>query len=180
MNTINEFIKKSKNGDEEAFTYLIQYIEDDLYRIAEIRLKSIDDINEAIQKTIINIYKNINKIRNDKYFKTWAIKILINETNKLYKINKKKMNISEISTIENNIYIDNEINKLEEELDFKILIKNLNDDEKLILTLKYNSEYSLQDISKILNMNVNTVKTKYLRLKEKLKKNYYERNDING
>ena len=80
---MNELIEKAKQGCIESFEKLILYYQQDLYRIAKIRLNTNDDISDAIQNTIINIYKNLKKLKNNTYFKTWIIKILINECNKI-------------------------------------------------------------------------------------------------
>ena len=40
----------AQKGDMEAFSNLIMSFEQDLYRIASIRLKSADDIDDAIQE----------------------------------------------------------------------------------------------------------------------------------
>ena len=49
------------------------------------RLFSEDDINEAVQNTIVNSFISIKSLKNEKYFKTWIIRILINECNHIYK-----------------------------------------------------------------------------------------------
>ena len=71
------------------------------------------------------------------------------------------------------------ISESNSKMDFEILIDKLNYDEKLIVTLFYNNNYSCKEISYILKMNVNTVKSKLLRAKEKVK-NYYKGGIYNG
>ncbi len=56
---------------------LFCYLE--MYLIAKTKLKNEEDIADAIQETIYSCYKNLKKLRDDKLFKTWLIKILINE-----------------------------------------------------------------------------------------------------
>ena len=86
---MEEIIEKAKKGDNQAFTVLITNMQSELYKIAKLRLKSDDDINEAVQETIIKAYSSIKKLKNNQYFKTWIIKILINECNSIYQKNKK-------------------------------------------------------------------------------------------
>ena len=59
---MDDLINKAKNGDKTAFTYLIQDIQNDLYRIAKTRLSDDNDISDAIQETMINAYRNIKKL----------------------------------------------------------------------------------------------------------------------
>lgn len=172
---MENIITKIQNGDELAFKQLSQSIEKDLYRIAKTRLKNDDDIKDAIQNTMISVYKNVKKINNIDYFKTWMIRILINECNKIYNLNKKKNNVFDklkVGSI-SSIY-DNSIQNLNDTLNFEYLIDQLNYDEKIVITLYYNSQFSCTEISNILKINVHTIKTRLNRAKNKLKKLYKE------
>ena len=52
------------------------------------------------------------------------------------------------------------------------MLKGLNYKEKLIIILFYSQDYSIKEISKMLKMNENTVKTNMFRAKAKIKNNY--------
>ena len=67
METLEELIKKAKRKDIKAYTKIFQNIEKDLYRIAYTKLKSTEDINDAIQNTMIIIFKNIKQLKEDCY-----------------------------------------------------------------------------------------------------------------
>ena len=81
---MEELVEKAKNGDKNSFTKLMLMVERELYYIAKSRLKDDDDVYDAIQETTIIAYKNIGKLKENQYFKTWIIRILINETNLIY------------------------------------------------------------------------------------------------
>ena len=57
-------------------------------------------------------------------------------------------------------------------LGFDILIKDLQVEEKIILTLYYCSRYTTKEIAKILKKNDNTIRSKIARAINKLKKQY--------
>lgn len=171
---MEELIIKAKKGDKKAFTELVLNIQNDLYRIGKTRLNDDNDIGDAIQETMIKSYKNIRKLKNNEKFKSWIIKILINECNSIYKKRRKKQILFDKISEEN--LINNQIDSIQESdlnMDFETLIKNLNYEEKLVITLFYSNKCSCNEISDILNMNINTVKSKLNRAKEKIKK-YYE------
>ena len=86
---MEELVEKAKYGDKEAFTTLILSVENELYNIAKIRLKDNEDIYDAVQETVLIAFKSIKKLRQVQYYKTWIIKILINQTNKIYKQKNK-------------------------------------------------------------------------------------------
>lgn len=133
------------------------------------RLFSEDDINEALQNTIVNSFISIKSLKNEKYFKTWIIRILINECNHIYK--KKNQNIFEEYNEESikemsRDYISDSIHKI----DFLELVKNLNYEERMIITLFYSEELSIKEIGNVMDIPQSTVTTKLSRARNKLKK----------
>lgn len=169
---MEELIKKARKGDNQAFTELIQSIQNDLYRIAKIRLNNEDNVKDAIQNCIFNIYRNLDKLKKIEYFKTWAIKILINECNKIYHKIEKQYKLIEITDKKETIERDKAIKESNDKLDFELAMSHLNYEEKIVITLIYNNRYSCNEIAKILKTNVNTIKSRLLRGKEKLRKYY--------
>lgn len=166
-----EMVLKAKKGDKEAFTELILEIEDDLYKIARTRLNNQEDIFDAIQETMISAYKSIGKIKKVEFFKTWIIKILINKCNDVYK------NIHNVELDEKIIGkqdINNPIINLENNLNFEYIMKILNYDERIAMTLYYLEEYTTKEIGELLKTNENTIKTRIRRAKEKIKDNLKE------
>lgn len=164
-----ELVLKAKKGDKEAFTELILQLEDDLYKIARTRLNNQEDIFDAIQETIISAYKSIGKLKKIEFFKTWIIKILINKCNDVYKniyeveLDGRKSSESDFS---------NSIVNLENDLDFEYIIKILNYDERIAMTLYYLEEYTTKEIGEILKISENTIKTRIARARLKIKNNY--------
>ena len=117
---MNDLIESAKKGDKNAFTKLIQNIQYDLYRIAQARLNDIYDMNDAIQNTMINAYKHIKKLKDNSMFKSWIIKILINECNRVYMSKKKKNDL--FDKLENNSpnsVEENTFNKINSKIDFE-------------------------------------------------------------
>lgn len=175
---MEDLIEQAKRGDEEAFTKLAISMQMELYKIAHMRLSS-DDAADAIQETMIIAFKSINKLREIQYFKTWLIRILINECNKIYK-KKKSQNINEVSDVaifNTVIRSQDEFAKVNDNIIFNQMLKKLSDEERLILTLYYMEKYTNKEIGKILKMNENTVKTKISRAKEKIRVTYINKED---
>lgn len=171
---MEELIKKAQNGDKNAFTDIILQIRNDLYKIAKTRISNDDDIEDLIQDTMIETYKHIKKLREPEKFKMWVIKILVNKCNKLYK--KKYRNDISIDeyNMENYIILNSQ-KDIEDDLNFYYLIKKLKYEERIVLVLHYMEQYSVKDISKILKINENTVKTHLFRARERIKKNLNEK-----
>ena len=149
-----KLIKEAKKGNTESFSKLILIYEKDLYNIAKSRLYIEDDVCDAVQETILIAYQKIKNLLNPSKFKIWLIKILINECNKIYK-NKEK-NFYDIDENLDSI----SYNKMDSNFDFLNLINVLDTNEKNIFILYYQEGYTCKEISKILNINQNTIRSK--------------------
>ena len=171
---MEELIKRSLQGDQDAYIELIESIQIEMYKIATSQLNNIDDVNDAIQETIIHSYNKLHTLKNINYFKTWIIKILINQCNLIHRKRKKQLGLfNKISNLVNNsTYTNNIFQEVESNIDFDLLIQHLNYNERLIFTLYYRNKYTPTEISNILNINVNTVKSRIYRAKQKIQNLY--------
>lgn len=169
---MEELIEKAKNKDEEAYEIIINEIKPILYRVAKAKLDNEEDIHDAISETIFSAYEKLSELKENKYFQTWIIRILINRCNYIYKTNSRHLRLIEKTTYSDSIdnYYDDSIDKLEGKINFEMLIENLNSDEKIVFVLYFYLNYDTNEISKILNVNVNTIKSRLLRGKEKIAK----------
>ena len=161
---MEEIVKRAKNGEIRALEELIHINEVKLYKTARSILADNDDIEEAIQQTIILVYKNIYKLKKEKYFTTWMMRILINECKKIWNQNSKRDKM--FSDLEDH----KEIVEKEQE-DYGFVTKALNGLDKEfreVTILYYYDEFSVKEISKILNLPQGTVKSRLARARLKL------------
>ena len=149
-----------------------------MYRVAFGILKSDEEISDAISNTIVIIFEKIHTLRNEEFFKTWLIRILINECYKIYKQNKKIIyleNCNEGTLSYNDTYGDFEIRNI---------VNKLDKDLKEVVILYYFEDFSVKQISKILKIPEGTVKSRLSRARSKLGKKMlndnWERSDFNG
>ena len=168
---LEDLVKRAKKGDAEAFTDLILSIRSDLYKLSKARLSNEDDIQDVIQETMIEACQKLYQLRDVSKFKFWIIRILINNCNKKYNKCKKEDILNEPYDETVDLANCDNMDIVENTLDFYRLISPLEYDERLIIILYYNEKYTTKEIGKILSMKDNTVKSKLLRAKDKIKNN---------
>lgn len=159
---IVKLVKKSKKGNDIAFSTLIKNYEKDLYRVAIAITKNNEDALDCIQETILKAYTNIKNLRQEKYFKTWLIKILINQCNYIVEKNRKSSNCFNENI--HNSYMDNSA-----EIEIKSIINNLEEELKILIILYYYEDMGISDISEILKIPKGTIKSRLSRARGKLK-----------
>lgn len=163
MIKIDELVEEAKNGSKEAFSRLIIDIENYLYKIARTKLHNEEDIQDAIQNTILNAYLNIDKLRDNHFFKTWITRILINECNKIYKYSKKNTDL-----FEKYINVTGSLGPVES-ISFDEIIEILDESTKRIFELYYKENLSIKEISKKMNIGESTIRSVLSRGRKKIK-----------
>ncbi|WP_460295373.1 sigma-70 family RNA polymerase sigma factor [Clostridium sardiniense] len=163
-------VRKAKNGERDAFSELIRENKLSLYKIARGMLKRECDIEDAIQNTIMKALESINGLKNNNYFKTWLIRILINECNIILRNNKRE-NLVDVSESFSGLRHDDKY----ENLDITNAVNMLEIDLREVVVLYYYEDFKQKDIAEILGIKEGTVRTRLLRAKKKLKEALGER-----
>ena len=156
---MDKLVMKAKKGDKDSFSQLIYIYQNDLYRLAKSRLNEEQDVYDVIQETIISAYESIQKLHKPSSFKSWLFKILINKCNDVYKNKTNDIELDENLKLVNNSSSSFELNEY---------LNILSNDEKTIIILHFIEGYSFKEISKILEINENTVRSKLHRAKAKI------------
>ena len=166
-------VKKSKQGDGNAFSKLIKLFEKDLYRVAIAMLKNNDDALDCIQETILSAYKSIKGLAQAEYFKTWLIKILINKCNDALKKKSKTIPYSEIPAVAEGY-------QSTDKFEVRDAVDHLEDELKVLVVLYYFQDISIGDIAAALRIPEGTVKSRLSRARSRLKEllNYSEKGVI--
>lgn len=159
---------QSKRNKEQQFTKLLEENKLRFYKTAKIILKNDDDIYDALQDALISMYQNYDSLDNIDYFSTWGTRIVINKCYDF--LRKKKNNIIPLDEItENDIklstYDEYEIDKY----GIKKAMEYLSEDQKLITILYYYDDYSIKEISQIVEIPEGTVKSRLSKAREILK-----------
>lgn len=150
------------------FTKLIEENKLKFYKTAKVILKNDDDIYDALQEALISIYQNYKQLKDKKYFSTWATRIVINKCYDL--LRKNRNNIIPIDEkVENDMKIAQYDEYEVDEYGIKDAMKYLNEDLKLIMILYYYDNYSVKEISQIINIPEGTVKSRLSKAREVLK-----------
>lgn len=158
-------VKKAMRGDKEAFIALMDKHSDSMLRIAHGYLSREADIADAIQDTILDAYEHLSSLKEPRYFKTWLIRILLNNCNHIYSKNKNYIPLEEVS--EN---LADEAQEVDTPLlRFCELLSYVSEENRLCFQLYYGEELTTREIADILNLNESTIRSRMHREKLRLK-----------
>jgi len=156
---LEEIFNKLKSCDnKENFELLYNNYNNLVYKIAFTILKNKDDSEDIVQVVFSKIYSLPKDKLPTKHILSWIYSVTKNESISLLRKKKNNMSIEEVYDIpDENDEINNSINKIE----FKNLISKLDETEKEIISLKVISGLTFDEISKLLNKPIGTIKWKY-------------------
>lgn len=165
-NKLNEIrlIKESMKGNKESFGILIKNNKEYLYKMAFLYVKDEQDALEVIHETVYRGFLNIEKLKKAKFFNTWITRILINVSIDFLKKKGKNEMLDENTPIRKEKC---EIST-EEKLDLYNAIDLLNDNYKTVIIMMYFNDMKIKDISRVMEIPENTVKTYLRRAKQAL------------
>ncbi|WP_343769581.1 sigma-70 family RNA polymerase sigma factor [Clostridium malenominatum] len=165
-----KLVNKTIDGDKESFNMLIQGRKEHIYKIAYSYVNNVDDALDIVQDVIYKALTSIESLKNPQYFNTWLTRITINCAINHLRKSKKIVYVDE-SNIKD-IGIDS--TNREEIMDLRRELQKLDVKYKTVIILKYFEDMTLNEISQVLDLPINTVKTHLYRALEKLKINLKE------
>jgi RNA polymerase sigma-70 factor (ECF subfamily) len=154
---------------KEKLGELILTSERQMYATAKSILQRDTDCADAISETIVKAFSGIEKLRQDKYAKTWLMRILINECHNLLRKNNKLVSFEEYA----------EVKEMEvpEKKDYSELYKallHLPEGLRITVTLYYMEEFSVKEVAAIMDISEGAVQKRLARAREQMKKELQE------
>lgn len=161
---MEDLVRNAKCGNKDACSALFTSVRTDLIKVARKYLSNPDDCEDAVQNAIEIALKRIYRLKNNKYFKTWITRIVINECLKMY----ATPSYTEIPLDE--LLCEYEIfDSIDDDIDFKNIIAGLSDEDKKINILFHQYKFTLKEIAENMGMKESTVKSRLYRNSNKLK-----------
>jgi RNA polymerase sigma-70 factor (ECF subfamily) len=175
--TEQHLIQRAQKGDQEAFSALVTEHQRYVYNLALRVLKNEEEALDLTQETFVRAWTALPNFRGQSQFRTWLYRIVTNLCyNRLPNL-RRSLNelghdvIAELPDTE--IHFDNPAHALESRELRSYLhqaIDHLDENYRLLISLRYQNELSYEEIAAMLNLPLGTVKTGLFRAKEQLRR----------
>jgi len=173
-------IKYAQNGDIKALEELIRRIQKNIFGMFSYMVSSRQDISDLTQEALLKTAKNIKNLKDSNCFKSWLNHIVMNtyydyirqhSTDKNLEINEDKL-----LEIRDKIGCEPGEKCLFAEIDkvIKAALLSLPQNLRVVIVLREYEGLSYEDISKLTNTTIGTVKSRIARARFKLQKQLKE------
>ena len=167
------YISSILTGNISDFAILVDKYKDMVYTLAYRIVGNREDAEELAQDVFVKVYRSLKNFRGKSKFSTWLYSITYNAS--ISKIRKKQIESVSLNNHENIRYdiVDEEyekyfnFDKVPVEL-LKQSLDDLNPVDKSILTLYYQDDKPVKEISKVTGLTDSNVKVRLHRSRQKL------------
>lgn len=174
--TEQHLIQRAQKGDQEAFAVLVTEHQRYVYNLALRVIKNEEEALDLAQETFVRAWTALPNFRGGSKFRTWLYRIVTNLCyNRLPNLRRSLNELGDdvIADIpEKEIAFDNPAHGFESRELRSYLhkaIDHLDENYRLLISLRYQNELSYEEIANMLNLPLGTVKTGLFRAKEQLR-----------
>ena len=139
--------------DKQEFTQRVLETEPEFHRVAKSIAVNERDCEDAVQEAILTAYDKLSSLRNEKYFKTWLIRILINEC---YRVIKKRGSIVSFE----DYMADGTVSDENIDIELRDAILSLPTKIRAAIVLYYIEGYDVEEVGYIMKIPSGTVKSR--------------------
>ncbi len=146
---------------EKYLKKMIEKYSNMIYRLAMARTGNRDMSDDIYQEVFLRLAKKLPQFENEEHEKAWLIRVTIN-------CSKNMMNsgfLRHRAELDENLTFETP-----ERHEIYYAVQKLSLKYKTVIHLYYYENYSIKEISKILRVNENTVKTRLARARKELEK----------
>ncbi len=147
--------------DRAFFIAEIETCSDMMYRVAWSILRNDADVQDALQDAALKAWEKRDKLRDEKFFRTWITRILINACYDTQRKRRRIVSMDEIpeSTVSN-----------APDPDLALALQALPEKLRLPLVLCYSEGMSYEEAADVLRIPITTLRGRLRRGKEELRK----------
>jgi RNA polymerase sigma-70 factor (ECF subfamily) len=173
-------VQRSQKGDMAAYDDLVRRYQERIYATIYHMTANHEDANDLAQETFIKGYQALKSFKGDSGFYTWIYRIAVNKTINFLKQRKNKIHLS-LNDLDFNAENDPDLvalvsdrtprrdialSELQEKLNSAML--KLSDVHRLVVTLHDVQGLSHEEIGKIMDCNIGTVRSRLFYARQQL------------
>jgi RNA polymerase sigma factor (sigma-70 family) len=175
-----ELVKNARHGDLEAYDELVKRYQERIYATIYHMTSNHEDANDLAQEAFIKAFHALKSFKGGSSFYTWVYRIAVNKTINFLKQRKNKAQMS-LDDLDFNAEHDpdlvalisdktprREVGLAELQEKLNSAMQKLSEPHRLVVTLHDVQGLSHEEIAKIMNCNIGTVRSRLFYARQQL------------
>jgi RNA polymerase sigma-70 factor (ECF subfamily) len=175
-----ELVRKAQSDNLSAYDELVRRYQERIYATVYHMTSNHDDASDLTQETFIKAHRALKSFKGDSSFYTWVYRIAVNKTINFLKQRKNKVQMS-LNDLDFNAEHDPDLislisdktprralNLAELQEKLNAAMQKLSEAHRLVVTLHDVQGLSHEEIGKIMNCNVGTVRSRLFYARQQL------------
>ena len=180
-----DMIERASRGDAAAFNHLMAQHERRMYAVALRMCGNREDAQDCLQEAMLHVYRAIGGFKGQSSFSTWVYRITMNTCLDELRRKKNRQNTSLDNLLDMGWSPADESNAPEKQAMRSELRRNLNraiqelpEEMRSAVVLRDIQGFSYDEIARMLEINVGTIKSRISRGREKLREKLKENAEL--
>jgi RNA polymerase sigma factor, sigma-70 family len=175
-----DLVQRARNGDLKAYDELVQRYQQRIYATVYHMTANHEDANDLAQEAFIKAYQALKSFKGGSSFYTWVYRIAVNKTINFLKQRKNRTHMS-LNDLDFNAENDpdlvalvsdktprREANLTELQEKLNEAMQRLSEQHRLVVTLHDVQGMSHEEIAKIMDCNIGTVRSRLFYARQQL------------
>jgi RNA polymerase sigma-70 factor (ECF subfamily) len=176
-----DLVRRTRHGDMTAYDELVRRYQERLYATIYHMTSNHEDANDLAQETFIKAFQALHSFKGDSSFYTWIYRIAINKTINFLKQRRNRFSHLSLNDLDFNAENDpdlvaliseknprRDINLAELQEKLNVALMKLSAVHRLVVTLHDVQGLSHEEIGKIMDCNVGTVRSRLFYARQQL------------
>ncbi len=169
----NQLVTTSKNGDQDAFSLLVQRYQRRVFNLVFRMLQNYEEANEVTQEAFLAAWQGLPSFRGEARFSTWLYRIAYNCALKQLDTRKHDKTLQTALQAEQPLEGGDPQNAVPDMLDNQEMVQEqlsqLPPKYRIVLILRHIQDMTYEEMAEVLTIPVGTIKTHLFRARNLLK-----------
>ncbi len=170
-----EIIRRSLEGDEQAFAVIVDKYGSVLLRTAYLLLRDQEAAQDVVQESFLLAWKNLSKLREPSFLRAWLLKIVVNQSMTLKRqiargaaYLREQLTHSYVEEVMSSTSVQR--GEIEDRLDLTKILNQLPLKQRTVVVLFYYHKLTMVEIASMLGESENTLRKRLQSALEKMRR----------
>lgn len=170
-----QLVTASKNGDQDAFSLLVQRYQRRVFNLAFRMLQDYEEASETTQEAFLAAWQGLPSFRGEARFSTWLYRIAYNCALKQLELRKRDKALQQALQADAELEDENDpqqsthLEMLDKQELLQEHLSQLPTKYRIVLVLRHLQDMTYEEMADVLTMPVGTIKTHLFRARHLLK-----------